>query len=614
MKPFPLGRSSSLELLESRIAPAAITGRVLTYTDQDGDHVTVTFSKGTLAEGMFTFNNAFATTGPQQLQLIHIPFMGDFQGTNLTVAVKSAAGGDGRAAIGYIDAEGVDLGTVSIAGDLGRIDAGLGSFTVPTVAIKSLKAESMGLCGTTSQSTLASPTLISEFRGRLNKVAIATDVTGVQFEADGLNGTTLAFGTIGAITVGGSFELSSIVSSAEIDSVTVGGSFVDSSIHPLTGVKSVTVHGTVNRSSISATADIGTVTIGGSFIGNSVIESTGGNISKVSTGGGFSQGSKVTSDIGSVGAIKIGATMDVGTISGMTGVGPVTIGGAFSGASAVTSAAGKIGAVKIGRDLTHNSSLSGADGIGAVTIGGSVTDGASVTSSAGTITSLKIAGDLTGGTCKGAQGIGAVTIGGNVSAGSAVSSAMGSIGAVKIAGSMFGGGAISGNSGVTSVTVGGDVDGSTLESASGTLGAIKVGGDLIDGSMIQAMAKIASVTVAGSVEGSSILVGVTGTPGAVSIGAIKVGGNWSASDLSAGVQDVNGDGYGNNDDKLVATSAKVTSISIGGAVAGTAASGDTFAFESQTIGKFTINKVAIPLASPVPLAPLTGDVAIVLLN
>lgn len=51
----------SIEHLESRIAPASLIGRVLSYTDIDGDKVTVAFSKGSLSSGNFIFDNTFGS-------------------------------------------------------------------------------------------------------------------------------------------------------------------------------------------------------------------------------------------------------------------------------------------------------------------------------------------------------------------------------------------------------------------------------------------------------------------------------------------------------------------------------------------------------------------------
>jgi hypothetical protein len=46
----------NIEPLEPRIAPATLTGHVLTYTDVDGDKVVIGFSKGMLTDAMFTFD------------------------------------------------------------------------------------------------------------------------------------------------------------------------------------------------------------------------------------------------------------------------------------------------------------------------------------------------------------------------------------------------------------------------------------------------------------------------------------------------------------------------------------------------------------------------------
>ena len=75
--------------------------------------------------GILTGAN-FVTTasGPgDQLEVIDLT-TGGFAGANLTVSAKRATAGDGLANIGYIKATGVNLGSVTINGDLGRIDAG----------------------------------------------------------------------------------------------------------------------------------------------------------------------------------------------------------------------------------------------------------------------------------------------------------------------------------------------------------------------------------------------------------------------------------------------------------------------------------------------------------
>ena len=67
----------------------------------------------------------------------------EFDLANLaTTVTKKGPLGDGLVHVGRIDATGHDLGTVSVTGDLGQIDAGSGTDGTP--AVKSLTVRSMG--------------------------------------------------------------------------------------------------------------------------------------------------------------------------------------------------------------------------------------------------------------------------------------------------------------------------------------------------------------------------------------------------------------------------------------------------------------------------------------
>jgi hypothetical protein len=154
---FPFG----LEALEARIAPASM----LSFTDVDGDQVTIKATKGNLA-GHATFSDSGSG---QQLEILDLTD-NSFAGTNLTITVKKVAGGDGFANLGFLNAAGNDLGKVSVKGDLGKIDAGDGNDTFP--AIKSLTVHSMGTLGTTTQGGIIGGTLPPTV------VDLITDLTG----------------------------------------------------------------------------------------------------------------------------------------------------------------------------------------------------------------------------------------------------------------------------------------------------------------------------------------------------------------------------------------------------------------------------------------------------
>ena len=132
----------SPEPLEARIAPAAM----FTFTDVDGDQVTVSSSKGKPGD----FHNAAKIVGSvlTLLDLSTMTFGAEFQGASITIAAKPGpTGGDGRVNVGYINAAGRDLLSVTVGGDLGAIDAGdsdtataaLGNLTVGSLGLYSVK-------------------------------------------------------------------------------------------------------------------------------------------------------------------------------------------------------------------------------------------------------------------------------------------------------------------------------------------------------------------------------------------------------------------------------------------------------------------------------------------
>ncbi|MGB8168575.1 MAG: hypothetical protein WCF18_13845, partial [Chthoniobacteraceae bacterium] len=166
-----LSPSLRVEPLESRIAPAA----VFIFTDTDGDKVTVKTSLGTddelAAAGVLTFD--LAADVPRQLQKIDLSNNANFAGTDLTVtATRVGPGGDGVTAVGFIDAStsgggaALDLGKITIDGDLGRILAGTGA---AATSVKTLAVGSLGLLGTATQA--AGGDLRSTLAGALGKLA-----------------------------------------------------------------------------------------------------------------------------------------------------------------------------------------------------------------------------------------------------------------------------------------------------------------------------------------------------------------------------------------------------------------------------------------------------------
>lgn len=188
----------------------AANGLSATYTEKDGDIVTVKITKGTLAAGNFTFS--FGGDNRQQLQRLVLDAAD--AGANLTITAKrTAAGGDGFANIGYVNAIGVDLGTVRIDGDLGHIDAGV---------VKSLTVQSLGALGVTSQA--AGGTLVSNFTGNLGRLTVKASIH---------DATLLGTASIGPVKVNGSFLGGRLSAGADLGAVNVRGDIAGTDSEPV---------------------------------------------------------------------------------------------------------------------------------------------------------------------------------------------------------------------------------------------------------------------------------------------------------------------------------------------------------------------------------------------
>ena len=193
-----------LEQLESRDAPATLVSATkLTYQDVDGDNVTVTLSKPLLNQGnvnsVFLFDTGtvegFNST-KQQLRTIKLTGFGAAAaGTSITtVATRGPlTGGDGFAALGQVDATGIDLGGVTIDGDLGRVLAG--DATTSTSGLTGLTVHSLGRFGTST----GAPDLRTVIQGKLGFLKIKSDVREASVSVEGA-----ADGRLGSVSIGGS--------------------------------------------------------------------------------------------------------------------------------------------------------------------------------------------------------------------------------------------------------------------------------------------------------------------------------------------------------------------------------------------------------------------------
>ncbi len=620
-------RLEERKLFHTTTLSIAPSGKSATFTDFDGDIVTVAVTKGTLVPDDFSL--ASNATFNNQLQLLMLTDPG-FSGTNLTISVKKVAGGDGLTNVGYIDATGNNLGTVSIIGDLGRIDAG--ADTAGTPAIKSLSVRSMGRLGTDTQISSGAD-LDSNILGALGSLTVAGDVK----DAFILITSASSNGNLGATTIGGSViggddnDSGSIRTTGNMGNVTIGGDVVGGdgagSGRVISGgtMGNVNVGGSLiggagqNSGLVGCTDNLGKVTVGGDLRGGpgffsasiSALNIAGVTVDGSLIGDAGDQCASIQAG-GALGAVTVlgniqgGSGANAGSILAGAGLTSVTVGGFLNGGAGTNSgqilSVGDTGAVKIGRSVDGGGGdSSGAvvsEGkLGAVTIGGSLAggDGGSSGSlqSGGNMGQVKIAGSLIGGMGAGASSgeillqtgaLAGVTIGGSIVGGATTNNGsiqclMNDMGPVKVAGDVGGGagdgsGSINSAGALSSFTLGGSVIGGGGDFSGQVLtgfnmGPVKISGDIrgadgLESGLLNAGRVLASAAIGGSVVGG----------GGVGSGAVVVGNDLQliqnaingAITISGDV--VGGGGAGSQAGRIEAENSGLAAVSIGGSLLG----------------------------------------------
>ena len=543
---------STIEPLETRIAPASV---FVTYNDIDGDLVKITASNALAVAPPLDLGDLTIVGG--QLRSLTLSGPG-FAGANILFTVTQKPGGDGLAHVGLIDATGVDLGHVTVKGDLGSIDAG--DATLTTAAVKTLCARSIGAFGT---ATLGG-SLQSDLVGSLGALKVTGDVVNAYF--------SLPNGGIGAITIGGSLvggaqdHTGAIIASGNIGPVKIGGDVLGGS-------------GSFSGVVQSASGKMGTVNIGGSIRGGS--DTATGLIYSFTTMGAVTIGHDILGGAGQQsGAIIANGNLPSVTLGGSLLAQPGNQGGV---SSALIFSGGTLGLVKIAHDVRggagNDSGYINANGaLTTVQIGGTVMGGGGEQSGAvhsftklGTVT---VGGDLRGGrdlysgaifTTTGE--IGSVTIGGSVLAslliGNVVDHAAAivsgtKIGSVRIGGDFFVGEiAAGGTSDIASIAIGGWTFYGNIETQ-GDIGSLKIGRDL-RGGVVTVGGDLATLNIGRSFVGETLVFGrVIGTP--LPRGVITVGGTLGSATIGG---DIRG---GDSSESAYLKADRITSVLIGGSI------------------------------------------------
>ena len=560
------------QILESRILPATLVNpTTLTYRDFDGDDVTVSFLDPILNAGnvnsVFTFNSWNVSGNnqlPQQLRNINLSGIPAAAGTTITtVATRHpAAGGDGFAAVGQIDATGLDLEAVTIDGDLGRILAG--NSQDPAPGVTDLSVYSMGRYGTRTGAV----NLTSTIQGPMSSLAVKADIKGafvqvvggeagtldivtvggsIMGNGDANSGRVHSTGNMGKVTVtgdligGGGTHSGAITTFQNITSVSIGGSIIGGSGTYAGTILSDYLGGGPKKDEFGG--HIGPVSVGRDVQGGSntaagTIVSESGRLGNVTIGGSLLAGSANRSahvysgmEMGNVviaGSVVGGVGLQSAQVQSLMTMGNVTVGGSLIGGagdrSGQFSSKLDMGNISFSRNIIGGDGLSSGrvysgEDVGTVKILGSVRGGSSERSgeiyALRTMGNVTVAGDVVGGAGKAsgrvdADSIASVTVSGSVTGGVGASSGViqgrsGAVPTLRVTGNVVGG------SGVSSGAIGAN-----------QLGTVTIGGSLIGGSssntgQVFSTVSITSLTIGGNIRGGS----ATGTKELVGSGTVR---------------------------------------------------------------------------------------------
>jgi hypothetical protein len=500
------------------------------------------------------------------------------------------------------------------------------------------------LDGTTANAGLNAGSVQTD--GSIGSLTIGGSLKGGSVEGTGSISADFTIGKLkitGSLVGGAGLISGSVVAGGKITSAAINGGLIggagDNSGALIAGLD-LSLNGDLTKGSITGTVQggagvgSGSVRVGGK-LGSLTVGLLGispGVVLKGNTGGGsgsiFADGGAGTLTIN--GGFEGGGGANSGAIVASTAVKSVKVTGSIVGSTGDGS-----GSIQVhDRDLI--TSIRSGD-LGTLTIGGGVTGNAGAGSGGivveGTAKTITL-GALTGGM---GTGSGSITVGGGMAAMVDEYTKIGGATSITIKGALSAGGGV----GTAAVNVGAKLGSLNIDGAV-TGAAIQVGRDLgkltigaaMDDTLVSAQGQvkptsktdmaIGAVTVKGSVTDSRFMAGYdrfgNAMNGGAQVGVVNITGNWTASNVVAGVDDVDGDGFGDADDVAIAVVdgpiSKIASIIITGNVTGTGGDGDHFGFTARQVMSVKIAGVAQALTSTgtetIDLAgsPATNDTAI----
>lgn len=538
-------RSASIEPLEPRIAPAGVTvtGKIATWTDWDGDQVTMKWTGSNAPDFTHNHTPVVAVAGGIVLDEIILKNAADA----ITVSVKAVAGGDGRVDLGYMNATGLPLK----------------SFSAPKASVLEID------CG---DATNAMGTLTLGSFG-----TVAPDA----YTAPGGDNTSTLDGNVGAVKIAGDFDYGAFLlghdATTKVGSVFIGGN--------LNGDVATTTSLAAN---IAIESPVGSIIVAGNLIG--------GRSTTLVQGGIFGEEYQSITIGGDIIGNGVGGALRM--LSSDRDSGKVTIGGSVIGGSHYASGFIILDSVKtltIGGDLRGGTD--GSSGFvfvsssnATISVKGSVIGGPVINPTADSpCGAITVDGSSpTGGTCH-------ISIGHNLIAGT-VTNTGGNTTHVTYNGAVL----VRGKTNLGSLSIGGNIEGTNQFRAFVLAkGVTPAGPGNFNGIGKLTVHGNVDYAVIGSGQDFSLSPGVSPTESGLGnaenpdagIGAVTIGGNYWHTNLMAGVNDLGTLGVDSVDTQSMGDAARIAMLGpvvIKGAVLDDFDSFTFSGFEAEQIAKITV--------------------------
>lgn len=286
--------------LKALVPKVTITGggKIARFVDVDGDLVTVKTNRGKFSEDDFALVPTGGIEG--EAQLAGLTLDSTFANATISITAKRGLfGGNGFANVGFIHADGVNLGVLGIKGDLGGINSGDGT----GVGLKTLTVQSIGRFGPSTQEGMGTVGL--SVLGRVTTLTVKGDVIDANFGASGFT----------TFRVQGSMVSSSIAAGTNIGTLAIAHDLLGTEADP----SEISAFGLPAAPTRGADLAIKTLSVGGRIEWTNIVvgESAFGDNADASVGTVLVRGDWVASNL------RAGTSTG---LDGLTGTGDDSLG------------------------------------------------------------------------------------------------------------------------------------------------------------------------------------------------------------------------------------------------------------------------------------------------